>query len=245
VEVADDWEWQEIAGQLYVWIDRFNDRFFGREMPEAVLSFERIDYRVLAAYTLRRNPQGLLYEITLNTRYLTRPLWQTLETLMHEYVHLWQQNAGAHPVSHNYHNQEFVARCEALSLHPLIGRSVAMCGRPTAPSPSFSGAYGVDEPAPLAEPRVTPKGKPLDWWSSRRKRKGQSTLRKWKLRLPRTCESAPANSTPSVSNVAIFSCLSMRMMQKLAHRRRRNHAMPIPRRGGYKGNWSGLRHEPP
>jgi hypothetical protein len=67
VASADDWEWQEIAGQLYVWIDRFNDRFFGREMPEAVLSFERIDYRVLAAYTLRRNPQGLLYEITLNT----------------------------------------------------------------------------------------------------------------------------------------------------------------------------------
>jgi hypothetical protein len=97
---------------------------------------------------------------------------------MHEYVHLWQQNAGAHPVSHNFHNQEFVARCEALGLHPLIG--VGCHVRPADGAfAEFLRAYGVDEPAPLLEPRVTPKGKPLDWWSSLEKRKGQSTLRKW------------------------------------------------------------------
>ena len=178
MESADDWEWQEIARQLYVWTDRLNDRFFGREMPEAVLSFERLDHRVLAAYTLRRNPQGLLYEITFNTKHLARPLWQTLETLMHEYVHLWQQNYGANPVSRNYHNQEFVARCEAIGLHPLIG--VGCHVRPAdGIFAEFLRAYGVPEPAPLPEPRLTPKGKPLDWWSGPGKRQGRSSLHKW------------------------------------------------------------------
>ena len=55
VEAAEDWEWHSVATILYAWTDRFNDRFFARQMPEALLSFARIDIRVLAAYTLKRN----------------------------------------------------------------------------------------------------------------------------------------------------------------------------------------------
>jgi hypothetical protein len=178
VEGADDWEWRDVASQLYVWTDRFNDRFFAREMPEAVLSFERMDHRVLAAYTLRRNPQGLLYEITFNTAHLERPLWETLETLMHEYVHLWQQNHGQHPVTRNYHNEEFVARCEAIGLHPLIGLGCHI--RPAdGIFAEFLKAYGVPEPTAV-EPKLTPKGKPLDWWVDPEKRPtGRSSLHKW------------------------------------------------------------------
>ena len=69
VEAAEDWEWHEMASDLYAWTDRFNDRFFAREMPDTVLSFERMDHRILAAYTLRRNPHGLLYEIGFNVRH--------------------------------------------------------------------------------------------------------------------------------------------------------------------------------
>lgn len=179
VEGADDWEWHEIASQLYVWTDRFNDRFWQRQMPEAVLSFERMDHRVLAAYTLRRNAQGLLYEITFNVKHLERPLWETLETLMHEYVHLWQQNYGQHPVSRNYHNEEFVGACETIGLHPLIGAGVHV--RPAdGRFAEFLRAYDVPEPAPLAEPIVSPKGKPLDWWADPEARpQGRSTMRKW------------------------------------------------------------------
>lgn len=179
VEGAEDWEWHEIASQLYVWTDRFNDRFHNRQMPEAVLSFERMDHRILAAYTLRRNAQGLLYEITFNVKHLDRPLWETLETLMHEYVHLWQQNYGQHPVERNYHNEEFVSVCEALGLHPLIGSGVHL--QPAdGLFAEFLKAYGVPEPDPLAEPKMNPKGKPLDWWADPEKRpQGRSTLRKW------------------------------------------------------------------
>ncbi len=179
VETAEDWEWREIAVTLYQWTDRFNDRFFARQMPEAVLSFERMDIRILAAYTLKRNPQGLLYEITFNTPHLERPLWETLETLMHEYLHLWQQNYGQHPVERNYHNQEFVARCEAIGLHPAIGLGVHL--RPAdGLFAEFLKAYGIPEPPPLAEPKLSPKGRPLDWWANPEGReRGRSTLSKW------------------------------------------------------------------
>ena len=181
VEAAKDWEWHKIATELYRWSDRFSDRFFDREMPDIVLSFERLNVRILAGYTLKRNPQGLLYEITFNTRHLERPLWETLETLMHEYIHLWQQNYGQHPVSRNYHNREFVGRCERIGLHPAIGSGVHL--RPADGAfAEFLKAYTVPEPPPLAEPKFGPKGKPLDWWTTpedRRRRRGRSTLAKW------------------------------------------------------------------
>ena len=180
VETAQDWEWRSIATALYQWTDRFSDRFFDRQMPEALLSFERMDVRILAAYTLKRNPQGLLYEITFNTHHLDRPMWETLETLMHEYVHLWQQSLGEHPVERNYHNREFVEKCEALGLHPAIGTGVHT--RPASGSfAEFVKAYGVQEPPATSDVILDGKGRPLDWWylSGDRERRGRSTLTKW------------------------------------------------------------------
>lgn len=180
VEGAQDWEWRPIATALYQWTDRFSDRFFERQMPDAVLGFERMDVRILAAYTLKRNPQGLLYEISFNTCHLDRPLWETLETLMHEYMHLWQQNMGEHPVERNYHNQEFVARCEALGLHVAIGSGVH-----TKPASGvfaeFLKAYGVEEPSVMDAIILDDRGRPLDWWfdPADREHKGRSTLSKW------------------------------------------------------------------
>ena len=179
IEGAQDWEWRPIATTLYQWTDRFSDRFFERQMPDTVLGFERLDVRILAAYTLKRNPQGLLYEITFNTYHLKRPMWETLETLMHEYVHLWQQNMGEHPVARNYHNQEFVAQCEALGLHPAIGPGVHT--RPAdGPFAEFLRAYGVKEPSALVGTILDDKGRPLDWWiKPGEERRGRSTLTKW------------------------------------------------------------------
>jgi hypothetical protein len=180
VETANDWEWRAIASTLYQWTDRFNDRFFGQDMPDALLGFERMDVRILAAYTLKRNPQGLLYEITFNTHHLNHPLWETLETLAHEYVHLWQQNLGQHPVTRNYHNQEFVAKCEEIGLHPAIGTGVH--ARPASgPIAEFLKGYGIEEPKPGNELILDAKGRPMNWWSPTRDRErwGDSTLTKW------------------------------------------------------------------
>jgi hypothetical protein len=180
VETAADWEWREMAAELYTWTDRFNDRFFTRRMPDALLSFQRLDYRILAAYTLRRNPQGLLYEITLNVKHLDRPLWAVLETLMHEYLHLWQQNEGQQPVDRNYHNREFVNAAEVLGLHPAIGSGAHL--RPAdGLFADFLRAYGVPEPQAV-EPKRDERDRPLDWWADpekRRRKRKRSRLRRW------------------------------------------------------------------
>ena len=169
-----------MATTLYQWTDRFNDRFFERRMPEALLGFRCLDVRILAAYTLRRNPQGLLYEITFNTQHLDRPLWETLETLMHEYVHLWQQNLGEHPVERNYHNREFVGKCESLGLHPAIGSGVHLCPA-DGPFAAFLKAYGVEPPLVVSGVLVDGKGRPLDWWSrpGDRERRRLAAFHKW------------------------------------------------------------------
>jgi hypothetical protein len=92
VEGADDWEWQEIISQLYVWTERINDRFFEREMPDAVPSFERVEHRILAACTLRRNAQGAPLRDHLQRQASGLPAVADagdLDTRVHA---LWQQN---------------------------------------------------------------------------------------------------------------------------------------------------------
>jgi hypothetical protein len=65
------------------------------------------------------------------------------------------------PVTRNCHNGEFVTRCEAIGLHPLIGLGCHI-GPADGIFAEFLRAYGVPEPTTV-EPKVTPKGKPLDW----------------------------------------------------------------------------------
>lgn len=61
---------------------------------------------------------------------------------MREYVHLRPQNYCENPVSHNYHNREFVQRCESIGLHPDTGYGVHIRpGQPCAPLSVLSIEY--------------------------------------------------------------------------------------------------------
>jgi len=90
---------------------------------------------------LARNPQGLLYQITMNSEHYIDEerdgkkmkvwsfgKWAQLETLLHEQVHLWQQNFGKDPLKlgRSHHNKEFIEKCESLGFHPMPG--VGCCG---------------------------------------------------------------------------------------------------------------------
>ncbi len=143
-ESARDWEYSVEATYLYRMAVVFKNRFLDpilltdrRRLPDPVISFRNLRNRnTLAAYTLVRNPQGLLYEISINTEHYIEEgvegkqkkvwsfgQWAQLETLLHEQVHLWQQNFGEDPVKPGrpYHNHEFVTKCECLGLHPMPG----------------------------------------------------------------------------------------------------------------------------
>jgi hypothetical protein len=162
-----------------------------RRLPDPVISFDNLrNHRVLAAYRLVRNPQGLLYEITLNKEHYTEVegkmeweygRWAQLETLLHEEVHLWQQNFGKDPIKPGkvYHNREFVDKCESLGLHPMlgVGSHTRLADGPFA---ILMKELGVDPP----DVSQQPDDLSIDWFrwfmdSLGKGRKGTSSLHKW------------------------------------------------------------------
>jgi hypothetical protein len=177
----------------------FKDRFLdpilhtdrGR-LPDPVISFDDLrNQKTLAAYTLHRNPQGLLDEITFNSVHYVEEdnnlvwafgKWAQLETLLHEQVHLWQQNFGKNPVKPGrvHHNKEFVEKCESFGLHPLpvVGAHTAVADGVFA---QLMGELAI--PRPEDVPRIDwtkAGGKPIkrDWFRPEPE-KGRSTLHKW------------------------------------------------------------------
>ncbi len=198
-ENARDWEYSEEAKYLYGMAVLFRDRFLdpvlhtdrGR-LPDPVISFDDMRNRkVLAAYTLHRNPQGLLDEITFNTVHYEEKdgqkvwkygRWGQLETLVHEQVHLWQENFGEHKHKPGRvaHDKEFVAKCESLGLHPLpvVGCHIRVADGVFA---KLMDELGI--PRPEDVPRIDwtkAGGKPVkrDWFRPEPE-KGRSTLHKW------------------------------------------------------------------
>ena len=201
-EKAHDWEYADEAAYLYRMASLFKDRFLDpihltdrARLPDPVISFDNLrNYNTLAAYSLVRNPQGLLYEITMNTQqYKDKETdgktqkqwffgrWAQLETLLHEQVHLWQQNFGNDPVKPGkpYHNKEFVEKCERLGLHPKLGSG---CHTKLA-----DGAFALlMEELGIEKPDMQKLMKNLskDWFiawleSQGKKKKGKSSLKKW------------------------------------------------------------------
>lgn len=193
-ETARDWEYSEEAKYLYGMAVLFKDRLLdpvlltdrGR-LPDPVISFDNLrNKKTLAAFTLHRNPQGLLDEITFNAVHYEEEdgrkvwkfgKWAQAETLLHEQVHLWQQNFGKHPVKPEKvtHNKEFVDKCESLGLHPLpvIGAHFAVADGVFA---QLMGELGLERPDDV--PRIEGKSLKRDWFR-RQPEKGRSTLHPW------------------------------------------------------------------
>jgi len=201
-ESARDWEFKDEAAFLYRMATLFKDRFLDpihltdrNRLPDPVISFRNLrNLNTLAAYTLARNPQGLLYEISMNTQQYEENdkdgkskmfwifgRWAQLETLLHEQVHLWQQNFGKEPYRHGHsqHNSEFVDKCESLGLHPKPGQGyhTRLADGPFAVLMKEMGIESPELPKIDEEPS-------MDWYKwfldfQGRRRKGQSSLHKW------------------------------------------------------------------
>ena len=175
------WKHFELARRLYGWTDIFRERFLDPiaridrgKLPGPVLGFDKEDYRILAWYRLGKNAFGLDDEIILNEVNLERPLYSVLETVLHEQVHLWQQRFGEHPVKRNYHNQEFVDKCESLGLHPL---PVVGAHWKPADGPFEQLLKEHDLLRPSFEP--VPEGEKREYWMPPGRKKGRSTLTLW------------------------------------------------------------------
>jgi hypothetical protein len=66
---------------------------------------------------LKKEANKDIHEISLNPHYLDRPDIEWHSTLVHEMVHLWQQDFGK-PSRSNYHNKQWARKMEEIGLIP-------------------------------------------------------------------------------------------------------------------------------
>jgi hypothetical protein len=99
--------------------DHFNRKLFAGSLPPVILNFSR-KARSLGFFAAERWESGAqrTHEISINPAHLkARPAIETASTLVHEMVHLWQQEQGS-PSRTGYHNHEWAAKMEAVGLMP-------------------------------------------------------------------------------------------------------------------------------
>lgn len=100
--------------------DYFNRELFGGQLAPVVLNFSR-KARSLGFFAPERWDDGqgtTTHEISLNPEHLKRrtPI-DTASTLVHEMVHLWQEEHGK-PGRRGYHNREWGDKMESIGLMP-------------------------------------------------------------------------------------------------------------------------------
>lgn len=102
--------------------DHFNRELFEGLLLCCLITLQRRGRRTHGYYSPERfgeiDGTDRTDEIALNPQhFLHQPMRQTLSTLVHEMVHLWQQHHGK-PGRGAYHNQEWAAKMKAIGLHP-------------------------------------------------------------------------------------------------------------------------------
>jgi predicted SprT family Zn-dependent metalloprotease len=110
---------REQASAYQAIYDYLNRALFAGELPPCVLNFSR-HANTLGFFAAQRWSKGkqVRHEISLNPSMLRiRKPALVCSTLVHEMVHLWQEESGT-PSRAGYHNREWAAKMEAVGLMP-------------------------------------------------------------------------------------------------------------------------------
>jgi predicted SprT family Zn-dependent metalloprotease len=100
----------------------YNEALFGGTLADCIVNMSRhkSTYGFFSAGRWKTESKGenrYVHEISLNPDYLSRPDIEWHATLVHEMVHLWQQDHG-HPSRAAYHNKEWGWKMEEIGLVP-------------------------------------------------------------------------------------------------------------------------------
>jgi predicted SprT family Zn-dependent metalloprotease len=101
--------------------DFFNDQLFRKSLPQVLVTLHRKansrGYFSPERFTKRRG-KAVTHELALNPdTFLDRTDEQICSTLVHEMVHVWQQEEGK-PSRTGYHNKEWAAKMKEVGLYP-------------------------------------------------------------------------------------------------------------------------------
>lgn len=161
---AAEWDWKDLAQKLYTY-DRLLRAWFALDLPPFVIRFDRLRPTRLGHFRPGCNEFAIAGEVAINTRYVgVRPFWQTIGTLHHEQLHLWQEVHGT-PGRGNYHNRQFQRKAEDSGL--VVDSRGHTDYDPNGRFMAFLREHGVEiptlpAPAACAEPSG---GSKLKRWS--------------------------------------------------------------------------------
>lgn len=108
------------VGQLEKMYSNLNLDFFGGALPVPIITVQSkpgtMGHCTVAKVWQR--PNDSTYELNVAAEVLNYPIEETLDTLLHEMVHLWCRENGIKEVSRNgrYHNKRFKEEAEARGL---------------------------------------------------------------------------------------------------------------------------------
>jgi predicted SprT family Zn-dependent metalloprotease len=98
--------------------DYFNRELFDGKLPRVLLNFSRLNKATgFFAPSRWHREETITHEISLNPSYLRAEPIEVAQTLVHEMVHLQQQEFGK-PSRSGYHNREWANMMEAVGLIP-------------------------------------------------------------------------------------------------------------------------------
>lgn len=121
-------EWAAAAGrptleaynELQHAYDHYNRQLFEGKLPQCLITMQR-QANSMGYYSEKRFVRAdgtTTDEIALNPEKLAAyPITETLQTLVHEMVHLWQYHFGK-PSRRSYHNSEWAKMMESIGLMP-------------------------------------------------------------------------------------------------------------------------------
>jgi SprT-like family len=99
--------------------DYFNKAMFEGKLNNCLLNFSRMS-KSYGFFAPNRwgvlESKEMVHEISLNPDHLTRDPKAVISTLVHEMVHLWQQDFGK--PSAGYHNKEWAQKMKVVGLYP-------------------------------------------------------------------------------------------------------------------------------
>lgn len=107
----------EYATKAY---DLMNQEFWGGELPDCLVTLQRSRGArgYFATERFQDSAGATVHEISLNPEHFDRDLRDITSTLLHEMVHLWQQENGK-PSRNGYHNREWAGEMQRVGLMPV------------------------------------------------------------------------------------------------------------------------------
>lgn len=106
--------------ELHTAFQRLNETFFNSELPTPAITIQTSGKRKAMGWCTTREVWGdregkiKLYEINVAAEFLDVDFFETMDTLMHEMVHLYNITKGIQDCSRGgtYHNKQFKAEAE-------------------------------------------------------------------------------------------------------------------------------------